>query len=59
MSGGPTYLGSFDKLLSCIFLILLVAPPGPERRRLQGSAEGESEDPGFGQRAVVNGVQVD
>lgn len=56
---GSTYLCSFDKLLRCIFLILLVAPPGSQRRRLQGSAKGESQDPRFGQRAVVDGVQVD
>lgn len=56
---GSTYLCSFDKLLCCIFLILFVAPPGSQRRRLQGSAEGESQDPRFGQRAVVDGVQVD
>lgn len=56
---GSAYLCSFDKLLRCIFLILLVAPPGSQRRRLQGSAKGESQDPRFGQRAVVDGIQVD
>lgn len=35
-----------------------MSSPGSECRSLQGSAEGECEDPWFGQRAVVDGIEV-
>lgn len=36
-----------------------MSPPGSEGGGLQGSAEGEGQDPGSGQGAVVDGVEVD
>lgn len=56
---GHAYLCSLDELLSSCLLVLLMSPPGSEGGRLQGSAKGEGQDPGRGQRAVVDGVQVD
>lgn len=53
------YLCSLDELLGGGFLVLLVSSPGSERGRLQGSAKGERQDPGFGKGAVVDGVEVD
>lgn len=53
------HLCSLDELLSGRFLVFFVAPPGSESRCLQGPAEGERQDPGFEQRAVVDGVEVD
>lgn len=58
--GNPgTDLCPHDKLLSSGLRVLLVSPPGSEGGRLQGSAEGEGQDPGCGQGAVVDGVQVE
>lgn len=54
-----TNLCSLYELLSSNLLVLFMSSPGSERRRLQGSAKGEGEDPGFGQRAVVDGIEVD
>lgn len=53
------YLCSLDELLSGSFLVLFMSSPGSECRRLQGSAKGERHDPGFGQGAVVDGIEVD
>lgn len=53
------YLCSLDELLSGSFLILFMSSPGSERRCLQGSTKGKRHDPGFGQRAVVDGIEVD
>lgn len=53
------YLCSFDELLSGRLLVLFMTPPGSEGGRLQSPAEGEGQDPGFGQGAVVDGVEVD
>lgn len=53
------YLCSLDELLSSRLLVLLMASPGSEGGRLQGSAKGERQDPGCGQGAVVDGVEVD
>lgn len=53
------YLCSPDKLLSSCLLVLLMSSPGSEGGRLQGTAKGERQDPGGGQRAVVDGVEVD
>lgn len=36
-----------------------MSSPGSECRRLQRSTKGERQDPGFGQRAVVDGIEVD
>ena len=52
-------LCSLDEMLHRGFLVLLVSSPGSEGRRLQGSAKGEGQDPGFGQGTVVDGVEVD
>lgn len=54
-----THLCSLDELLSSCLLVLLMSPPGSEGGGLQGPAKGEGEDPGCGQRAVVDGIQVD
>ena len=53
-----TCLGSLDELLCGRVLVFLVAPPRPEGRGLQGPAVREAEDPGLGQWAGVDGVQV-
>lgn len=53
------YLRSLDELLSGSFLVLFMSSPGPESRGLQGPAKGERYDPGFSQRAVADGIEVD
>lgn len=54
-----SYLGALDELLGGGLLAVELSSPGVEGRGLQGAAVGEGQGPGLGQRAGVDGVQVD
>lgn len=51
-------LGTFDELLGGGLLVGQLSFPCVQGRGLQGTAIGESQGPGLGQRTVVNGIKV-
>lgn len=54
-----SHLGALDEFLGGGLLVVELSSPGSKGRGLQGAAVGEGQGPGLGQRAGVDGVQVD